>query len=412
MCRCSVNRILTPIEIIRNRISYIKLHAALKATTWYTYNGVVFKLPTANIIGGTVFALVPKGNERYDLFFKNPAGKVEKVENISDKIIKKSLPFERKPPFSLTPDSGASTITKPEKSKAPVTQAFQPTKKQPAEPTKPAITQESAKVTQHKVVQEPSKARTFTITYCIGDIHGMFDKLSQVVKKILADHKKLLKTYPTAKFEIVTVGDYIDRGPESKQVIDLLKPGIPGFEMHCLMGNHEHFMIESVKALVANDLDNNYLGSWLMPNNGGPQTLESYGFKFDISKVSDKLIASLTNFVKTDAKFREHLAWIESLPLTYVTPEHIFVHAGIDTKKTLAKQDSEALLWTRSNRFFDHKDMHEGNRRIVHGHTPLDYDLPEITKNRISLDTGCGKGGVLTCVVFEPSKEPRLIQSS
>ena len=223
----------------------------------------------------------------------------------------------------------------------------------------------------------------------IGDVHGMNSMLLKILDKI-NDREKFCSE-PT---KVIFVGDYVDRGPESKNVIDtLMNPPSP-FVFVCLMGNHERMMID---AFHGSGLD-----LWL--SNGGWATLKSYGIhrNQNINDILDHM-----NDIKT-GEYKHHFDWMKKLPLYHIDDPYFFVHAGMIPGVPMREQHEAHLLWIR-DRFLRFSDPVEGNI-IVHGHTPTCFDplskqfrdtsnplVPTVLKGRINLDTGaCFGGGRLT----------------
>jgi serine/threonine protein phosphatase 1 len=219
--------------------------------------------------------------------------------------------------------------------------------------------------------------------YCIGDIHGRLDLLQEVHRKIAID---------AANFDgikiLIYLGDYIDRGMHSRQVIDcLLENSFPDFEKVFLLGNHEQVLMQfllGTDASIAHD--------WF--RFGGLSTLVSY----DVNICG---IPTLNDLTRLQAEFREklpasHLDFFERLVLNYEIGGYFFVHAGIRPKIKLHLQRPEDMLWIREE--FLNSDIFHG-KVIVHGHTVTDE--PEILHNRIGIDTGAYATGKLTCAVFE-----------
>jgi serine/threonine protein phosphatase 1 len=173
----------------------------------------------------------------------------------------------------------------------------------------------------------------------------------------------------------VFIGDYIDRGPDARKVIDLLMHKQPseGSRIVCLRGNHEQMLIV---AAVEGRSDRDLMTWWA---NGGEQTLESYG-------VNDP--SSLP---------AAHLEWIKALPLRFADQKRLFVHAGIRPGVAIADQSEDDLLWIREP-FLSFQADH--NTFVVHGHTPTESRLPDLRSNRLNLDTGACFGGELTAAVF------------
>ena len=229
--------------------------------------------------------------------------------------------------------------------------------------------------------------------FAIGDIHGSLDQLISIHNKIF--------NYPNYKKEedlLVYLGDYIDRGLKSKQVVNqILNLKNEEIKTTFLMGNHEEFMCDFLFKEV-NNLEN-----WL--NYGADQTFKSYdievvefikdGFEdHNIEKLREVLIEKLGN---------EHLNFFNNLQLTFSVAQYLFVHAGIDPKKNLTDQSKQDYLWARSNDFF-HKDF-KAEKIIVHGHTPEKnvVNFPY----RINIDTGCYFSGKLSCVCLNDIKKER-----
>lgn len=207
-----------------------------------------------------------------------------------------------------------------------------------------------------------------SLTFAIGDVHGCFDKM-----RSLLDACEMLADGRDAKF--VFIGDYIDRGPASKQVLNFLirEQSRPDRRLLCLRGNHEEMLIRAADQ----DRSNRDLMTWW--GNGGEQTLDSYG-------VDDPL----------DLPAR-HLDWIRSLPLMESEPGRLYVHAGIRPGVPLPSQTQEDLLWIREP-FLSSEDDH--GVFVVHGHTPTRSDEPDLRHNRLNLDTGACFGGPLTAAIF------------
>jgi serine/threonine protein phosphatase 1 len=207
-----------------------------------------------------------------------------------------------------------------------------------------------------------------SLTFAIGDIHGCFDKMQSLLEaceNLAAGHD--------ARF--VFIGDYIDRGPASRQVLDFLIRGQSRLDKRflCLRGNHEEMLI---RAADYNRSDRDLMTWW---GNGGEQTLDSYG-------VDDP----------SDLPAR-HLDWIRSLPLMESEPGRLYVHAGIRPGIPLSSQSREDLLWIREP-FLSSEDEH--GVFVVHGHTPTQSGQPELRRNRLNLDTGACFGGPLTAAMF------------
>jgi len=226
--------------------------------------------------------------------------------------------------------------------------------------------------------------------FCIGDIHGRLDLLQELHRKVEDD----ARDYDGHK-TLVYLGDYIDRGEHSKEVIDLLLASpLAGFKTVFLMGNHEQTLLDFL-------LHPRDVASWL--TYGGRATLQSYGVAVFREFVSGDIDVLRDEF---EAKLpQSHLEFYRSCEMTYVVGAYCFVHAGIRPGIALGEQRDQDLLWIRGD-FIDSGVIHE--HIVVHGHsiTPEVEWLP----NRIGIDTGAFQSGVLTCLVLE-REEQRLLQT-
>jgi len=197
--------------------------------------------------------------------------------------------------------------------------------------------------------------------FAIGDIHGSFDRLQDLMQKIPINF---------ANDTLVFIGDYIDRGPGSVEVVEYLldlKKRVSGAIF--LKGNHED-MLEKY-------LDGTDRFTYLL--NGGQNTLDSYLSKTDRSGSFP---------IPPD-----HMEFFKSLRLYYETEAYIFVHAGLRPKVPLASQETEDLLWIRDKFIYSKYNF---GKPVVFGHTPLEKPLVE--PNKIGIDTGAVYGNALTCV--------------
>ena len=217
--------------------------------------------------------------------------------------------------------------------------------------------------------------------YAIGDIHGQLDQLDNALALIEADGG--------ADAPIVFVGDYTDRGPDSRGVLEKLIQGIhDDRNWTILRGNHDRMFCRFLTDGTVHDDRIKTPGlDWLHARLGGSDTLASYGVNLNASD----LLAQAQAMVPP-----EHLAFLETRPLWYETDELLFVHAGIRPGVTMQKQTEDDLIWIREG-FLDFEEPHE--KLIVHGHTAL--DTPEHFGNRVDLDGGAGYGRALVPAVFE-----------
>ncbi|MGE0740450.1 MAG: metallophosphoesterase [Hyphomonadaceae bacterium] len=224
------------------------------------------------------------------------------------------------------------------------------------------------------------------VGYAIGDIHGRADLLRQLLDRLEAD--AVADTRGDVPPICIFLGDYVDRGPDARGVIDLLLARRPrGFDLRHLKGNHEQAML----AFMAEPLANR---AWVLQ--GGAETLNAYGVR-----PPSPLSATDEDWHAAAAALRAnlpgaHLAFLEGLERYVALGDYAFVHAGIDAARTLEQQTDDDLFWARarflaSRRRFSH--------RVVHGHTPV--DRPYADWRRVAVDTGAYASGVLTAARFE-----------
>jgi serine/threonine protein phosphatase 1 len=212
------------------------------------------------------------------------------------------------------------------------------------------------------------------VTFAIGDIHGCLDKLTRLVAVCEARAAGRPARW-------VFLGDYIDRGPDSRGVIDILmrrQQAQPGTVV-CLRGNHEQLAID------AHD-DERAMPLWL--HNSGGRTLRNYR--------------------ETDGRMSDaHLDWLRALPFCHDDGLRFFVHAGIDLGVPLNMQSEQVMLWMREP-FLSACDRVDCGRFIVHGHTPMHTARPDLRHRRLNLDTGAVMGGPLTAAVFDDTRAEPL----
>jgi serine/threonine protein phosphatase 1 len=232
---------------------------------------------------------------------------------------------------------------------------------------------------------EAPKARPCTSAgrriYAVGDIHGRADLLSELFMRIDDD----LKARPTIDSIQVFLGDYIDRGPNSRQVIDLLIARRRRRDVLFLKGNHEDCALQFLS-------DPTVLPAW--QSMGGVHTLLSYGVipaRRDDHESQHKVSTALR-----EAMPDSHRRFIGGLVLSFTCGDFFFVHAGVRPGIPLERQSQRDLLWIRDD-FLLHEEGF--GMVVVHGHTPI-YK-PEIRSNRINIDTGAYATGQLTCLVLE-----------
>jgi len=218
--------------------------------------------------------------------------------------------------------------------------------------------------------------------YAIGDVHGRADLLERLRTMIVED----AQAHPIARKVVVYLGDYVDRGPDSRGVIDMLAGRtLPGFESVFLKGNHEDSLLQFLT-------DPGIAPAWMAY--GGEATLYSYGVRPPDSRKVEDVLGAQKAFGQ--ALSPEHLAFLRALELVHVEGGYAFVHAGFRANVPIEFQDPQDMMWIRDEFLFSEADF---GKVAVHGHTIT--DRPEIRRNRIGIDTGAFATGTLTCLVLE-----------
>ena len=231
------------------------------------------------------------------------------------------------------------------------------------------------------------------LVYAIGDIHGRRDLLVQLLREIEDDAASHVSA---TRRSLVFLGDYVDRGPDSRGVIELLCTGLPvGFETVFLKGNHEWFLLDFLERPEA-------LPLWLY--NGASATLASYGVPSSSPTADTEPSALREQFAA--ALPSSHRSFLASLEMTNVVGSYLFVHAGLRPGVALEHQDPEDLMWIREP-FLEARE-HFGYI-VVHGHTP--GPEPVVRSNRICIDTGACMTGRLTALRLFASERSFLMTS-
>jgi serine/threonine protein phosphatase 1 len=228
-----------------------------------------------------------------------------------------------------------------------------------------------------------------TRLYVIGDIHGRADLLDQIVERIGLD----IQQYPGSECLTVTLGDYIDRGPDSRGVLDRLARNPFPTDYLALKGNHE--------LLFEGFMQDPSVGHHLR-RLGGLETIHSY-------RVPVSALMTGQGFEEAGKALKlaipnEHLRFLRSLKTSLTIGKFFLCHAGVRPGVSLERQNVDDLLWIREE--FLTSTMNFG-KIVIHGHSPNEW--PEVRPNRINIDTGAFATGRLTCLVVENGRAPRFL---
>lgn len=217
--------------------------------------------------------------------------------------------------------------------------------------------------------------------YAIGDIHGRADLLTALFERIDAS----LKASPVRRAFHVFLGDYIDRGPNSREVVDALVARKQRHTMVYLKGNHESYALQFLN-------DPSVLSEW--SSAGGTSTLLSYGVKPSTrnERRQDQHVAQAFHLALPE----RHRQFLQNLKLSFICGDYFFTHAGVRPGIVLRKQREQDLLWIREDFLLHEEDF---GKVVVHGHTPVLE--PDVRPNRINIDTGAYATGRLTCLVLQ-----------
>ncbi len=220
--------------------------------------------------------------------------------------------------------------------------------------------------------------------YAIGDVHGCLEQLRALHAQIAQD----IADRPVDRCLLIHLGDYVDRGPECAEVIEMLAVGstvpgatVPGATVINLMGNHEDMMIQAIGSGQAEDA-----AHWM--RNGGAESLLSWRIGRDVPQI---VWGTLIPF--------PHQRFLRGLALSHRIGPYFFAHAGIRPGVPPDSQKRDDLLWIREPFLSFKKDL---GAVVVHGHTPVRQ--PVVRPNRIGIDTGAVLGGPLTCAILEADR--------
>lgn len=230
------------------------------------------------------------------------------------------------------------------------------------------------------------------IYYAIGDVHGEIEKLDRLLGFIREDAR-----LRAAAYKIVFLGDLVDRGPDSRAVVERAMSAVARGEALAVKGNHEELMVHAYEKSES-------VGVYFWAENGGDETISSY------------MMANGVYDDWRDAIDDRHVRWLKALPAIIRDEARglAFVHGGIDPA-TFPNCTDEVRMWTRSQKFFDPgrwpaRPELEG-LVVVHGHTPTHDFKPHSNPRRINVDTGACFGGPLTAVVLAPGEERRFLHA-
>ncbi|WP_158284790.1 metallophosphoesterase [Oricola cellulosilytica] len=227
------------------------------------------------------------------------------------------------------------------------------------------------------------------LLFAIGDVHGRRDLLAALLAAVEVEAERLGKPP-----RLIFLGDIIDRGPESRQALDLVVAALAEHAgSKLILGNHEEFLLDFL-----DNAENRESAARNWFANGGLATLKSY--KFGETERIDTIAAHFAR------DFPGHVAAMRAADWMVETERHVFVHGGIDPHVSHSTQDPGTTRWIRHD-FLDWRGSLP--KAVVHGHTPTDSCLPEVHPNRIALDTGAVFSGHLTCVIFDDGTPPRFL---
>jgi serine/threonine protein phosphatase 1 len=229
-------------------------------------------------------------------------------------------------------------------------------------------------------------AQIAAVHYGVGDIHGMRRLLDELIARIEADASE----NPAV---VVFLGDLVNRGPESRQVLERLIEGPHRRDDRwiTLRGNHDQLMLDAVAGR-----SEAAFRRWMQK--GGLETLASYGVSRKEASISRARRAIPSS----------HLAFLDGLPFSFRAGEHLFVHAGIDPRRPLDRQSEEVMMNIREPFL---RDSHLLPFTVVHGHVPSSGG-PVVAPRRIGVDTGAYATGVLTAVALRESRKPRFLETT
>jgi serine/threonine protein phosphatase 1 len=234
------------------------------------------------------------------------------------------------------------------------------------------------------VAGHPARVPPGVCLYAIGDIHGRADLLTEMHRLVIEDAAHVT---PGTNKVVIYLGDYVDRGLESRQVIDLLlNERLPDVQTVHLLGNHDAWLLSFL-------VDPSIGPTWL--RYGGEATVHSYGVSLGAPPDDLRYYQELQEHLRHRIS-RAHVDFLQGLELSFESGDYLFVHAGVNPGLPLDQQTADDLLWIREPFLNSRRDL---GRVIVHGHTV--ESEPIVRSNRIGIDTGACWTGSLTCLVLE-----------
>lgn len=220
--------------------------------------------------------------------------------------------------------------------------------------------------------------------YAIGDIHGRVDLLKRLHDKIATDGQTAA---PGTRKTIIYLGDYVDRGFNSKELVDfLLDSPLSGFAPVYLKGNHDEYFVNFIRTAEEG-------APWL--KYGGDATVYSYGVRISEEIPPEQRLDHICGKLRESVPER-HIAFLDQLKLAWTVGDFLFVHAGVHPDRPWDQQLSQDLLWIRDEFLESDRDF---GKIVVHGHSVT--EMPDVRDNRIGIDTGACYSNVLTCLVLE-----------
>lgn len=222
--------------------------------------------------------------------------------------------------------------------------------------------------------------------YVIGDVHGCLRQLREMERRII----ERAAQFPDREHVIVLVGDMIDRGPQSAEVIDHVMSPLGGnLRRLAIVGNHEETMLEALESPES-------AADWL--SFGGHETLKSYGAG-EIPRLQSRADFRQFRRMMDFLVPPDHLEWLRGLPKSIRWRDFFIAHAGVRPGYDLGEQSLRDLIWIREPFLSSDEDF---GAVVVHGHTPI--ARPARFRNRIAVDTGCFASGCLSAVLLDRDK--------